>query len=94
MSGVVTVGPQTETEPQTVPLSGRDRALLRAVADGRATVGRGCEPVLLVDGLACADSIAVHRLFAAGLILAEPGPQARATLATAARDALRPPAAS
>jgi len=43
--------------------------VLRAVAGGRCEVGgSGWEPVLLVDGLACADSAAGHRLVAAGLI--------------------------
>lgn len=53
---------------------GRDRALLRAVAAGRCELGGGCEPVLLIDGLSCADSVAAHRLVAAGLIIsAAPG---------------------
>jgi hypothetical protein len=52
----------------TATLSGRDRALLRAVATGRCKLGSGWQPVLLVDGLACADSAAGHRLVAAGLI--------------------------
>jgi len=50
-------------------VSGRDRALLRAVAAGRCQLGAGCEPVLLVDGIMCADFSAGHRLVAAGLIL-------------------------
>lgn len=49
-------------------ITGRDRALLRAVAAGRCQLGAGCEPVLLVDGLVCADFTAGHRLVAAGLI--------------------------
>ena len=49
-------------------LSGRDRSLLRAVAAGRCNLGSGWQPVLLIDGLACADSAAGHRLVAAGLI--------------------------
>jgi hypothetical protein len=48
--------------------SGRDRALLRAVAAGRCRIGAGWQPVLLVDGFVCADSDAGHRLVAAGLI--------------------------
>jgi hypothetical protein len=52
----------------TATLSGRDRALLRAVAAGRCRLGSGRQPVLLIDGLACADSAAGHRLVAAGLI--------------------------
>jgi hypothetical protein len=49
-------------------LSGRDRAVLRAVGAGRCRLGAGWQPVLLVDGLVCADSGAGHRLVAAGLI--------------------------
>jgi hypothetical protein len=52
----------------TATLSGRDRAVLRAVAGGRCHLGSGWQPVLLIDGLACADSAAGHRLVAAGLI--------------------------
>jgi hypothetical protein len=52
----------------TATLSGRDRALLRAVAAGRCKLGSGWQPVLLVDGLVCADSAAGRRLVAAGLI--------------------------
>lgn len=54
----------------TFTLTGRDRALLRAVADGRCQLGTGCEPVLLIDGLLCADMAAAHRLVAAGLLVA------------------------
>ncbi len=62
MSGVtVSAGPGTG-------LSGRDRALLRAVAAGRCEFRGGCEPVLVVDGLVCADSSAAHRLVDAGLV--------------------------
>jgi len=53
--------------------SGRDRALLRAVAAGRCQLGTGCEPLLLVDGLICAEPAAGYRLVAAGL-LAPPDP--------------------
>lgn len=49
-------------------LSGRDRAVLRAVAAGRGQLGAGCEPVLLVDGLVCADFSTGSRLVAAGLL--------------------------
>jgi hypothetical protein len=52
----------------TSTLSGRDRAVLRAVAAGRCNLGAGWQPVLLVDGLVCADSGAGRRLVAAGLI--------------------------
>lgn len=51
-----------------VEVSGRDRSLLRAAAAGRCRLAAGCEPILLVDGLVCADSSAGRRLVAAGLI--------------------------
>ncbi|WP_300010394.1 hypothetical protein [Pseudonocardia sp.] len=53
-----------------VMVSGRDRAVLRAVSAGRCEFRGGCQPVLLVDGLACADFSAAHRLVDAGLIAA------------------------
>lgn len=53
----------------TISISGRDRAVLRAVAAGRCQLATGCEPVLFVDGLGCADSGAGYRLVTAGLIL-------------------------
>ncbi|MFC5993707.1 hypothetical protein ACFQE5_05700 [Pseudonocardia hispaniensis] len=49
-------------------LTGRDLGLLRAVAAGRCTFSRSCEPVLLVDNVPCADFTAAHRLIAAGLV--------------------------
>jgi hypothetical protein len=49
-------------------LSGRDRAVLRAIAEGRCQLGAGCQPVLMVDGLVFADSAAGQRLVAAGLV--------------------------
>jgi hypothetical protein len=49
-------------------LSGRDQAVLRAIAAGRCQLGAGYQPVLLVDGLVCADSSTGYRLVAAGLI--------------------------
>lgn len=52
----------------SIALSGRDRALLRAVAAGRCLLDADCEPVLMVDGLACADSAAARRLIDAGLL--------------------------
>ena len=53
---------------ETFTVSGRDRAVLRAVAAGRCRVGSVCEPVLWVDGMACADSSTGRRLVAAGLV--------------------------
>jgi hypothetical protein len=56
------------TVPDQAGLTGRDRALLRAVAAGRGEFRGGCVPVLLIDGLACADFSAAHRLLDAGLL--------------------------
>jgi hypothetical protein len=52
----------------TTPLSGRDRAILRAVATGGAELAWGSEPDLLLDGRYCCDQPAAHRLARAGLI--------------------------
>jgi hypothetical protein len=49
-------------------LSGRDRAMLRAVAAGRAEVTVSSEPDMLVDGLFCCDQAAAHTLCRAGLV--------------------------
>jgi hypothetical protein len=49
-------------------LSGRDRAILRAVATGGAELAWGAEPDLLLDGRYCCDQPAAHRLARAGLI--------------------------
>lgn len=54
--------------PVAVTVSGRERALLRAVAAGRCQFRGGCEPVLLVDGLACADWSVARRLVESGLV--------------------------
>lgn len=53
---------------ETFTITGRDRAVLRAVQAGRCQLGAGCEPVLLVDGLVCSDSTIGHRLVEAGWI--------------------------
>lgn len=50
------------------PLSGRARALLRAVAEGRTEISDGCEPDMFVDGLACCDQPLAHALIHAGLV--------------------------
>ncbi|WP_191257679.1 hypothetical protein [Amycolatopsis oliviviridis] len=50
-----------------VELNRRERAILDAVASGRATLISCCEPDLLVDGGWC-DHAAVHRLRELGLI--------------------------
>ncbi|SEQ44540.1 hypothetical protein SAMN05216188_10363 [Lentzea xinjiangensis] len=57
----------------TSPLTHRDRAVLRAVADGRCEITGSS---LLVDGLCCADQFVGPRLTSAGLISACPGPAA------------------
>lgn len=59
-------------------LSHRDRAILRAVAEGRAMLRCGCAPDLFVDGVACCDQHAVHQLASAGLL----GPVRSATPGT------------
>lgn len=54
----------------TSTLSGRDRAILRAVAAGGAELALGSEPDLFLDGRCCCDQAAVHNLVRAGLIAA------------------------
>jgi hypothetical protein len=49
-------------------LSGRDRAILRAVDYGLAELVVGVNPDLYLDGRSCADQFAAHRLAGAGLI--------------------------
>jgi hypothetical protein len=51
-----------------IRLSGRDRAILRAVETGSAELGWGAEPDLLLEGRYCCDQPAAHRLVRAGLI--------------------------
>jgi hypothetical protein len=51
-------------------LSGRDRAILRAVAAGEAELELGAEPDLFLDGRCCCDQSAAHHLVRAGLIAA------------------------
>ena len=51
-------------------LSGRDRAILRAVAAGGAELRLGTEPDLFLDGRCCCDQSAAHHLVHAGLIAA------------------------
>lgn len=50
-------------------LSGRDRAILRAVDYGFAELVVGVNPDLYLDGRSCADQFAAHRLARAGLIV-------------------------
>ncbi|ACU40448.1 hypothetical protein KCV87_22730 [Actinosynnema pretiosum subsp. pretiosum] len=54
----------------TIELSGRVRAMLRAVAAGRAELSGGGEPDLYVDGLPCSDRAAIHDLVHLGLVRA------------------------
>jgi hypothetical protein len=49
-------------------LNHRARALLRAIAAGRAEVTRSSEPDLKVDGLLCCDQVAARELAHAGLV--------------------------
>lgn len=51
-------------------LSGRAKAMLRAVAAGRAQLTGGREPDLYVDGLPCCDQTATHDLVRSGLLRA------------------------
>src|SRR5690348_14228672 len=52
----------------TSSLSGRDRAILRAVAAGGAELVLGVEPDLFLDGRYCCDQAAARYLVRAGLI--------------------------
>ncbi|MDN5930962.1 MAG: hypothetical protein L0I24_07860 [Pseudonocardia sp.] len=61
-------------------MSGRERALLRAVAAGRCQFRGGCEPVLLVDGMACTDWSVARTLVESGFVEA---PDPRVPLAPA-----------
>jgi hypothetical protein len=83
------------------PLTGRDRAILRAVATGAAELTGGAEPDLLIEGRYCCDQDAAHRLARAGLIApaaaCAPGQRAAAVVTTAGLRALRaaaPPTAA
>jgi hypothetical protein len=59
----------TETVMTTTStLSGRDRAILCAVAAGGAELQLGTESDLFLDGLCCCDQAAAHQLVRAGLI--------------------------
>jgi hypothetical protein len=78
--------------PNTNILSGRDRAILRAVAAGGAELRLGTEPDLFLDGRCCCDQSAAHRLVHAGLIAATTlklvGQRVAAALTPAGRQAL------
>ncbi|MDT7551786.1 MAG: hypothetical protein QOH17_3526 [Pseudonocardiales bacterium] len=76
----------------TSTLSGRDRAILRAVAAGGAELGMGAEPDLFFDGRCCCDQSAAHRLVSAGFIAAASlglvGQRVAAALTVAGKHAL------
>ncbi len=78
--------------PDNTVLTGRDRAILRAVAGGRAELGWGAEPDLFLDGRCCCDQPAAHRLFRVGLIapatVAAAGQRVPATVTDRGRFAL------
>lgn len=58
-------------------LNHRERATLRAVAEGHAEISCSCEPDLFIDGLSCCDQSTVHRLARLGLIALGPPGQVR-----------------
>lgn len=60
----------------SVALTQRHRAMLRAVDAGRGEAVCGRAPDLLIDGRFC-DFVATVELFRAGLISASPGPSGR-----------------
>jgi hypothetical protein len=76
----------------TSTLSGRDRAILRAVAAGGAEMALGAEPDLFIDGRCCCDQAAAHHLVRSGLIAARTlglvGQRVAAALTPAGRRAL------
>ena len=76
----------------TSSLSGRDRAILRAVAAGGAELALGTEPDLFLDGRCCCDQTAAHHLVRAGFIAATTlglvGQRVTAALTPAGHEAL------
>jgi hypothetical protein len=76
----------------TSTLSGRDRAILRAVAAGGAEVALGTEPDLFFDGHRSYDQTAAHQLVRAGFIAAAKlglvGQRVAAALTPAGHEAL------
>lgn len=57
----------------TTQLNNRDRAVLRAIAEGRAAMSGNCGTALFIDGLCFSDQFAGARLANAGFI-SPPGP--------------------
>lgn len=49
-------------------VTGRMKAMLRAVHDGRGELSGGSEPDLYVDGLPCCDFMSVHALVHGGYV--------------------------
>jgi hypothetical protein len=72
----------------TMTLTGRDRALLRAVAAGRCDIAPTGFPDLRVDGRWFCDQPRAHVLLAAGLVARASGGPATALLTSAGRAAL------
>jgi hypothetical protein len=76
----------------TTTLSGRDRAILRAVAAGGAELRLGAEPDLFLDGRCCCDQSAARYLVHAGYIAAATlglvGQRVAAALTPTGHDAL------
>lgn len=52
----------------SIPLSHRDRAVLRAVAGGRCAIAGRIDLSLVIDGVCCCDQLIGLRLVRAGLI--------------------------
>jgi len=79
----------------TSTLSGRERAILRAVEAGGAELVLGAAPDLLLGGRYCCDQSAAHHLFGMGLIAATTlgvvGRRVDAALTPAGRQALGVP---
>ncbi|MEJ2864545.1 hypothetical protein [Actinomycetospora flava] len=81
--------PTATTVSMKAAVTGRDRAILAAIAAGRVAVASGTGFALVVDGYRCADQFAGARLRAAGLIRVAPTgtpeltPAARALLTAA-----------
>ncbi|WP_410638427.1 hypothetical protein [Amycolatopsis sp. lyj-346] len=73
-------------------LNNRARAMLLAVASGRAEIACSCEPDLYIDGLVCCDQYTAHSLAHRGLVeparLGRVGQRVRARLTPAGSVAL------
>lgn len=75
-------------------LNRRERALLRAVAIGRAELSCSCEPTLFVDGFACCDQGIGGQLIRAGLLspaIGRVGARVPARLTAAGHDVIDEP---